>query len=302
MLFTEDAIDELRSIGDLVRWGASRFIQAELSFGHGTDNAFDDAFVLVRHALHLPHDIPPYMIDARLTKAERRKAVELLALRIQSRKPVPYITSEAWFGGLPYFVDERVLIPRSPISELIEQGFEPWIESSAIEQVLDLCTGSACIAINIAKTLPEAEVDATDLSADALAVAEINVKRHHVEEQVSLIQSDVFNGLDATHQQYDLIVSNPPYVDAEDMARLTSEFKLEPALALAAGKDGLDVVRRILVDAPRFLRPNGILVVEVGNSYPALLEAYPRYPFSWPEFTRGGHGVFVITREELVNQ
>jgi len=298
MIFAEDAIEELRTFGDLVRWGASRFTEAELSFGHGTGNALDESFNLVRHALSLPHELPPYMIETRLTKAERRSVVKLLVERITSRKPAPYIINEAWFAGLPFYVDERVLIPRSPIAELIAAGFEPWM-TSQVEHILDLCTGSACIAIACAMAFPQADVDATDISPDALEVARINVERYEMQEQLSLIESDVFNALEPAAKKYDLIVSNPPYVDARDMAELTTEFQHEPAMALRAGVDGLDIVKRILRGAAQFLSEDGLLVVEVGNSYPALLEQYPQIEFTWPEFEQGGHGVFILTASQV---
>lgn len=299
MIFAEDAIEELRTLGDLVRWGASRFSEAELTYGHGTDNAFDEAFFLVRHSLKLPHDIPPYMIATRLTKAERRTVINLLSERIVTRKPAPYLTGEAWFAGLPFYVDQRVLIPRSPIAELIEAGFQPWCDPDNVTQILDLCTGGGCIAIACAMAFPDATVDATDISKEALEVARINIDRHDVQSQVHLVESDVFSSLDKDTKKYDLIVSNPPYVNAGDMSALTQEFEHEPSLALRAGEDGLDIVKRILKQAPDYLSDDGLLVVEVGNSYVALMEQFPEVPFIWPEFERGGQGVFTITAPQL---
>lgn len=299
MIFTDEAIEEMSTIGDLVRWGASRFQEAELTYGHGTNNALDEAYNLVRHALHLPHDIPPYMIQCKLTRAERQKVVQLLVDRITTRNPAPYLINEAWFGEWPFYVDERVLIPRSPISELIEAQFEPWIDPDRIHRVLDLCTGSGCIAVACALTFPEAAIDASDVSPAALEVAKINVEKYTLQEQIRLIQSDVFSALNPVQDQYDVIVSNPPYVNARDMDALTEEFRREPALALQAGHDGLDIVKRILNQAGDFLSPQGLLVVEVGNSYPELIEQYPQLPFVWPEFVKGGHGVFVLTKEQL---
>ena len=294
-----EIIDQLTTMGDFVRWGASRFNETGLTFGHGIDNALDEAFHLVTHALHLPHDIPPYMIETTLIRDERVVVFELLQKRVTSRLPAPYLTNEAWFAGLPFYVDERVLIPRSPIAELIEAGFEPWVDASRVDDILDLCTGSGCIAIASALVYPHARVDATDLSADALQVAQKNVERHQVMDQLSLFEGDLFQGL--KDRQYDVIVSNPPYVDAEDMAALTEEYHHEPAFALAAGEDGLDIVRRILRQAGDYLKPGGILIVEVGNSAAALVEAYPEVPFTWIEFERGGHGVFMLTEEHLRN-
>ncbi|WP_455217004.1 50S ribosomal protein L3 N(5)-glutamine methyltransferase [Kaarinaea lacus] len=294
-----EVIDQLETVGDFVRWGASRFNEAGLTFGHGTDNALDEAFYLVTYALHLPHDIPSYMIEARLIREERNTVYELIQKRVTTRLPAPYLTNEAWFAGLPFYVDERVLIPRSPIAELIEAGFEPWLSADQVDDILDLCTGSACIAIASAMACPHAHVDATDLSSEALQVAQKNIERHRVESQVTLHEGDLFQGLEG--RRYDVIVSNPPYVDAEDMAALTEEYHHEPAFALAAGEDGLDVVRRILQEARDYLKPGGMLIVEVGNSAAALVENFPHIPFTWLEFERGGHGVFMLMEEQLRN-
>ena len=299
MLFSEDAIDELRTLGDIVRWAASRFNEAELTFGHGTDNSMDEAFYLVCHSLHLPHDIPPYMLNSRLTRAERRSAINLIVQRINTRKPAAYILQQAWFAGIPFYVDERVLIPRSPIAELITAGFEPWLAGKEPENILDLCTGGGCIAIACALAFVHADVDATDISSDALEVAKINVKQHGLESQVQLIQSDVFKGLDPDAKKYDLIVSNPPYVNAKDMALLTPEYQHEPALALRAGLDGLKIVKSILQQAANFLTEDGLLVIETGNSFVSLLEQFPQVPFVWPEFEHGGQGVFILTAAQL---
>jgi ribosomal protein L3 glutamine methyltransferase len=300
MIHANDAIEELQTVGDLVRWGTSAFGEAALSYGHGTENAMDEAFLLVRHALQLPHDIPPYMIHSRLTKNERRRVVELLMERISTRKPAPYLIQEAWFAGMAFYVDERVLIPRSPIAELIEQGFEPWVDPDSVHNILDLCTGSGCIAIACAAAFPDARVVATDNSREALDVAAINVDKHQMRSRVELVESDIFQAL-PTQQQFNIIVTNPPYVDAQDMAALTDEYRHEPQPALAAGTDGLDIVKQILHYAAGYLSEQGILVVEVGNSYPALLEQFPNVPFMWPEFERGGHGVFILRKQDLLD-
>lgn len=288
---------DLHTIRDYLRWALSQFQRAGLVYGHGTDNAYDDALQLILHVLHLPYDIEPAMLDCRLTRREREMLVVNLSTRIEQRIPVPYLTGEAWFAGLRFKVDERVLIPRSPIAELIEQGFQPWLGEHEPERILDLCTGSGCIGIACALAFDDAQVDCTDLSADALAVAKDNVARYGLEERVALIRSDLFAALNG--RTYDLIVSNPPYVDREDMDALAEEFRHEPALALASGDDGLDAARDILTQAARYLTPGGLLVLEVGNSWPALEAAFPDLPFTWLEFERGGHGVLAIHREDL---
>jgi len=290
-------INELVTIRDYLRWSVSQFNEAGLFYGHGTESAWDEAVALILHTLHLPHDINPNVLDAKLLRSERDLLQQLIQRRINERVPVPYLTHEAWFGGLSFYVDERVLIPRSPIAELVENQFQPWVDPQSISSILDLCTGSGCIAIACANAFLEAEVDASDISADALAVAKINVLRHHVEEQVQLHQADLFTGLPA--KKYDLIVSNPPYVDAEDMASLPAEFHHEPKLGLAAGSDGLEIVERILKQARNYLSAHGILIVEVGNSEYALAEKFPEIPFTWLEFQHGGGGVFLLTAKQL---
>lgn len=292
------AVAELRTIRDLIRWGASRFNEAGLHFGHGTDNAISEASWLVLHALSLPLELTGDWLDSRLTVREREDAISLLKLRIETRKPAAYLTGEAWFCDLPFTVNESVLIPRSPIAELIQAGFEPWVPIGSVESILDLCTGSGCIGIACAYAFPEAELLLSDISPAAVTLAEENVARHELGGRVQVLQSDVFEQI--PQQTFDLIVSNPPYVDVEDMTALPDEYQHEPRLGLEAGDDGLDIVRRILAEAPNYLSENGVLVVEVGNSAPALEAAFPELPFEWIEFESGGHGVFVMTRDALL--
>lgn len=290
------ACDDLLVIRDYIRWGASEFIAAKLFYGHGTDNPWDEAEQLVLHAINLFPPLSEEWLDARLTRAERKKIVANFTRRIQERIPAAYITGQAWFAGLPFLVDERVLVPRSPIGELIQKRFEPWLATEP-QHILDLCTGSGCIGIACAQVFPEAYVQLSDISYDALAVAEENIAQHELGERVFALQSDLFAGLHG--QVFDLIVSNPPYVDAEDMASLPAEYHAEPQLGLASGNDGLDFTRRLLAEAADYLTEQGTLVVEVGNSWPALEAAYPQLPFIWVEFEQGGHGVFVLGAQDL---
>lgn len=289
---------ELLTIKDYIRWGASRFAEAELSFSHGMASPFDEAAYLVLHTLHLPVDTPDLYFDSRLTASERAAVADIVQQRVETRKPAAYLTNEGWFLGLPFYVDENVLIPRSPIAEYIEKQFAPWIEAHQVGRILDLCTGSGCIGIACAYAFPHAHVDLSDISPWALEVAQINIERHHLSGQVEAVQSDLFDNLQG--RKYDIIVSNPPYVDAEEMAALAPEFLHEPAeLALASGTDGLEHTRRILRDAAEHLSEDGILVVEVGNSQYALQAAYPDVLFHWLEFERGGEGVFLLTADQV---
>lgn len=285
----------LRTLRDYIRWAVSRFQAEQLFFGHGTDNAWDEARQLVLGALHLPWEMADSYLDCRLEDDERAHLQDLLQRRIEQRVPTAYLLGQAWFCGLPFIVDERVLIPRSPIGELIDRRFEPWL-AQAPARVLDLCTGSGCIGIACAYEFLEAEVVLADLSFEALEVANRNIEHHGLEDRVYTVQSDGFDGL--PKQRFDLILSNPPYVDAEDIADMPNEFHHEPALALACGEDGLDLVRRILAQAADHLTETGTLIVEVGNSHVHVEALYPEVEFTWLEFARGGHGVFLLAASQ----
>jgi ribosomal protein L3 glutamine methyltransferase len=294
----DEAVAELVTLNDFIRWSVSRFNESDIYFGHGTDNPWDEAVALIMYGLNLPMNMKADVKQTRLTTSEKQGIVDLIRRRIEERIPAAYITNQGWFNGLPFYVDERVLVPRSPIAELIQVEFQPWLGDKEVNRVLDMCTGSACIAIACAYLYPDAEVDAIDISEDALAVSEINIAEHGLNEQVFPMQSDLFNNLQG--QKYDLIVSNPPYVDSDDLACMPAEYNHEPAIGLASGDDGLDLTRQILACAAEHLTDEGLLVVEVGNSYVQLSQLYPDVPFVWLEFAHGGHGVFVLTKEQLV--
>ena len=282
----------LTTIKDLVRWGVSRFHEAGLWFGHGTDNAWDEARLLVLSGLSLPWETLPEYMDCRVTESERVAVVDLLQQRIEQRIPAAYLTGHARFAGLDFIVDERVLVPRSPIAELIDNRFEPWLERDPV-RILDLCTGSGCIGIACAYAFPQAEVVLADLSTDALAVAEENIEAHQIQDRVEARWSDGLDGMPG--ERFDLIVSNPPYVDEEDMDDLPDEYHHEPQIGLACGADGLDLVRRILAEAADHLTEDGVLVVEVGNSMVHVMAEWPEVDFEWVPFKHGGHGVFVLS-------
>ena len=288
---------ELHSIQDFLRWTYSVFNRADIYYGQGYDNAWDESLQLVLGGLQLPLDLPTELFQSRLTHSEKETLVQLVLARIQQRVPVAYLTNSAWFCGHEFYVDERTIIPRSPISALIQDRFEGLLDAVP-QRILDLCTGGGCIAIACAYAFPEAEVDAVDLSFDALNVAEINIERHQLAHRVFPIQSDLFANIEG--QKYDLIVTNPPYVDEEDLAEMPEEFHFEPELALGSGMDGLDITKQILKQAPNYLTENGLLVCEVGNSMVSLIEQYPEVPFEWVELKNGGLGVFALRYKELV--
>ena len=293
-----ELIDDLITVRDWLRWGTSRFNEAKLFFGHGCDNAHDEAAWLVLHALHLPPDrLDPYL-DARLTRHERFAVLELLQQRIARRLPAAYLTHEAWQAGLRFYVDERVLIPRSYFADLLAEGFAPWIDDPwAIDSALDLCTGSGCLAILMAHAFPNAKIDAADISADALEVAKRNVADYDLRGRIRLAQGDLFAGLGK--RKYELIISNPPYVTEQAMRDLPPEYRHEPAHALAAGDDGLDIVRRILAGAKNHLKPNGLLAVEVGHNREFVEAAYPDLPLTWLDTESGEGKIFLLRREDL---
>ena len=289
---------ELATIIDFIRYGASRFGGAGLTFGHSYDNALDEATHLVLHVLHLPHDLSPNYGHARLIAAEKKAVLALIERRIREHKPVAYLTGEAWFAGLKFKSDERALVPRSPIAETILGGFSPWLDGVPVRRALDLCTGSGCIGIAMAVHNPDWQVDLVDISDKALALARENVAFQNVAGRVRVLKSDLFDGVKG--EVYDLIVSNPPYVTEQEFAALPPEYSHEPALGLKAGDDGLDFALRILDEAPKHLSEDGWLIVEVGESEHALQRLLPRLPLNWIEFQVGQMGVFAIARGDLV--
>jgi ribosomal protein L3 glutamine methyltransferase len=292
------AAPDLHSVRDYVRFAVSRFHQAGLFFGHGSSDAYDEAVYLVLHTLHLPLDRLEPFIDARLTGRERAEVLNIIQRRVTERIPAAYLTREAFLGEFSFYVDERVIVPRSFIAELLRTQLSPWIaEPEAVGSVLDMCTGSGCLAILAAHEFPHARVDAVDLSPDALAVAQHNVEDYELQDRVHLIQSDLFSKLG--NNKYDLIISNPPYVDAPSVAALPQEYLHEPKLALGSGEDGLDATRVILRHAAQHLTDNGILIVEIGHNRDILEAAYPKLPFTWLDVTAGDQFVFMLHRNDL---
>ena len=293
------AAQNLHTVRDYLRFAVSRFNQAGLFFGHGSSDAYDEAVYLILHTLHLPLDRLDPFLDARLTDSERNEVLDIIRQRVEKRIPAAYLTHQAMLGDFSFYVDERVIVPRSFIAELLLERLSPWIaKHEAITSVLDLCTGSGCLAILAAHAFPDAFVDAVDLSADALAVAGRNVNDYHLQDRVSLVESDLFEKLDG--KRYDLIISNPPYVDAESVAALPQEYLHEPEMALGSGHDGLDATRIILEHAAQHLTENGLLIVEIGHNRDVLEAAYPDLPFTWLDVSAGDEFVFMLHRNDLL--
>ncbi len=293
-----EAASTFQTVRDLLRFAVSRFTDAGLTYGHGTSNAYDEAAYLILSTLKLPIDRLEPFLDAQLLPREVQQVVALIERRAEERVPVAYLTNEAWQGEFNFYVDERVIVPRSFIFELLGEQLEPWIEHpELVHRALDLCTGSGCLAIQLAHHYPDAEIDAVDISLDALEVASINVQNYGLEDRIQLIHSDLVEGLE---EPYDLIISNPPYVDAESVDTLPAEYLHEPELALGSGEDGLDATHVILQNAARLLNPQGVLLVEIGHNRDVLEAAYPSLPFMWMETQSGDGFVFLLTREDLV--
>lgn len=293
-----DDTESLITVRDWLRFAVSRFNEARLSFGHGSDNAFDEAAYLILHTLHLPLDRLEPFLDASLTHGESEQVQAVIERRVKERIPAAYLTREAWLGEHRFYVDERVIVPRSFIAELLHEQLVPWVEDpQAVGSVLDLCTGSGCLAILAALAFPDSRIDAVDLSADALAVAAKNVADYGLADRIELVESDLFAALNG--RTYDVIISNPPYVNAESVAALPPEYRAEPALALGSGEDGLDATRQILAQAQSHLKPGGLLLVEIGHNRDALEAAYPTLPFTWLDTERGDQFVFMLRREDL---
>jgi ribosomal protein L3 glutamine methyltransferase len=294
----DSMLAELHTVRDWLRWGTSRFNEAGIFFGHGTDNAYDEAAYLILHSLHLPLDRLEPFLDARLTHSERLAVLDLLQQRIARRVPAAYLTQEAWLGSFRFYVDERVIVPRSYFAELLAEGFAPWIDAPEdIADALDLCTGSGCLAILMAHAFPNAAIDAVDLSPQAIEVARHNVADYGLQEQVRIVESDVFSGL--KNRRYDIIISNPPYVTTNAMAELPPEYRHEPVLALGAGDDGLDVVRRILAEARQHLKPDGLLAIEVGHNRDIVDAAFPQLQLTWIDTPSSEEKIFLVHAGDL---
>jgi ribosomal protein L3 glutamine methyltransferase len=295
---TSHITEALLTIRDWLRYSVSRLEENGVFFGHGTDNAYDESVWLVMSALHLPLDTLDNFLDARITKDEAKHLAHLIERRVTERVPTAYLLREAWLKGFKFYVDERVIVPRSFIAELLEDGLAPWIEyPEMVESAADICTGSGCLGVLLAHAFPNATVDVVDISPDAIAVANINIKNYGLEEQITAVQSDMFSGLKG--KKYDLIISNPPYVDAPAMSALPQEYRNEPQIALGSGDAGLDHTHILLKEAKKYLNDDGILVVEIGHNRDALLDAYPELPFTWLDVESGNEFVFLLTKEQL---
>ncbi|MDZ4097915.1 MAG: 50S ribosomal protein L3 N(5)-glutamine methyltransferase [Methylophilaceae bacterium] len=291
--------EELFTIRDWLRFTVSRFEESNIFFGHGTDNAYDEAVWLILSALHLPLDTLDNFIDARITESERKHLAHLIERRISEHTPTAYLLREAWLKGFKFYVDERVIVPRSFIAELLENNLSPWVDyPEMIESAADICTGSGCLGVLLAHAFPNAEIDVIDLSPDAIAVANINIANYALQDRVTAIESDMFSAL--VGKRYDLIISNPPYVDAPSMALLPHEYRNEPQIALGSGEAGLDHTHTLLKEAANHLNDDGLLIVEIGHNRNALLDAYPQVPFTWLEVESGDEFVFLLTKEQLV--
>lgn len=290
--------EELFTIRDWLRFTVSQFEESGIFFGHGTDNSYDEAVWLILSALHLPHDTLINFLDAVITESERKHLAHLIEQRITKRTPTAYLVREAWLRGFKFYVDERVIVPRSFIAELLEDGLQPWIEyPELVHTAADICTGSGCLGILLANAFPDVQIDVVDISPDAIAVANINITNYGLQDQITAIESDMFTAL--VGKQYDVIISNPPYVDAPSMAHLPAEYRNEPQLALGSGLAGLDHTHTLLREAVHYLNDNGILVVEIGHNRDALLDAYPNLPFTWLDTSSGDQFVFLLTKEQL---
>jgi ribosomal protein L3 glutamine methyltransferase len=294
----QTVISELFTIRDWIRYAVSKFEASDIFYGHGTDNAYDEAVWLIMSALHLPMDTLNNFLDARITTPERIKLAGFIEQRITKHTPTAYLLKEAWLQGLKFYVDERVLIPRSFIAELLNNDLSPWIEfPEMVESAADICTGSGCLGVLLAGSFPNAAIDVIDISQDAIDVANINIANYGLQDQISAIQSDMFSALKG--KKYDLIISNPPYVDAPSMAALPIEYQNEPQLALGSGADGLDHTHTLLAEAAHYLNDGGILIVEIGHNRDALEAAYPNLVFNWLEVSSGTEFVFLLTKEQL---
>jgi ribosomal protein L3 glutamine methyltransferase len=295
---TSQITEALFTIRDWLRYSVSRLEQSGVFFGHGTDNAYDESVWLVMSALHLPLDTLDNFLDARITRDEAKHLAHLIERRVTERVPTAYLLREAWLKGFKFYVDERVIVPRSFIAELLEDGLAPWIEyPEMVESAADICTGSGCLGVLLAHAFPNATVDVVDISPDAIAVANINIKNYGLEDEITAVQSDMFSGLKG--KKYDLIISNPPYVDAPAMSALPQEYRNEPQIALGSGVAGLDHTHILLKEAKKYLNDDGILVVEIGHNRDALLDAYPDLPFTWLDVESGNEFVFLLSKEQL---